>query len=84
MCECYFVFNSLTGAQNASFMLKKNAIAAAVVSSHSEFASKGCGYAVRIDADYVHSAASLLRRENIVFTNAYRLCIGNTPEEVVV
>lgn len=84
MCEYYFVFNSLTGAQSASFLLKSNAISAAVVSSHSKFASRGCGYAVRIGTDYVNSAASLLRRENIMFTAVYRLCLGNAPEEVAV
>ena len=78
---CMITFRSVTPAQRAENLLRKEGIACTLQRTPRVLADQGCGYSIRLKYGYLHRATELLRQKGISYRKAYILEEGN-PREV--
>ena len=83
MYQYYFVFNSVTNAQQALLALHNSGVGAVLSSAPGIHFSKGCAYAVRVKGHEAHFAASVLRSAEVSHRYVLRAKNDGTVEEVV-
>ena len=82
MDACLITFRSVTPAQRAELLLRREGIAAVLQRTPRILAERGCGYSVRIGDSYRLQAAEILRQRGIHFQKIYWMRDG-IPEEVL-
>ena len=83
MCDYYFTFRSITGAQRAENALTRNGLRISILRAPKFLSLKGCGYAIRVRSRDGRRAADILRRERAAFEGIYRVCYDGTVDAAV-
>ena len=83
MDSCLITFRSVTPAQRAEGILRREGIAATVQRTPRVLAEQGCGYSIRVHFTQLPLATEVLRRKGISYRKTYRMREG-IPEEVLV
>ena len=78
---CMITFRSVTPAQRAENLLRKEGIACTLQRTPRVLADQGCGYSIRLKYGYLHRAMELLHQKGITYRKAYTMEEGN-PREV--
>ena len=78
---CMITFRSVTPAQRAENLLRKEGIACTLQRTPRVLADQGCGYSIRLKYGYLHRARELLHQKGIAYRKAYTMEDGS-PREV--
>ena len=78
---CMITFRSVTPAQRAENLLRKEGIACTLQRTPRVLADQGCGYSIRLKYGYLHRAMELLHQKGIAYRKAYTMEDGS-PREV--
>lgn len=81
MDYCMITFRSVTSAQRAENLLRKEGIACILQRTPRVLADQGCGYSIRLKYGYLHRATELLRQKGVAYRKAYTMEEGS-PREV--
>ena len=68
---CFITLRSLTTAQQAEGILRRNGIYCVLQRSPRWMEEQGCGNGLRVDCDDIQEALSLLRTNRIAYKRAY-------------
>lgn len=71
MNKCLILFRSLTAAQYVAKLLGKEGISAAIVRTPKNLATEGCGYAIKLNSNFLESAYNILMNSGARFTKIY-------------
>jgi len=82
MDACLITFRSVTPAQRAESMLRREGISCTLSRTPRVLAEQGCGYSIRLHCGILQEAAEILRQKGIAYRKTYRIREGN-PEEVL-
>ena len=77
-------FRSITFAQKAERLLKRENISCIMQRTPRELSQRGCGYCLRIRAWEAMTAAQLLQDNAITYGKIYAITDGGRPEERIV
>ena len=77
---CMITFRSVTPAQRAENLLRKEGIACILQRTPRVLADQGCGYSIRLKYRYLHRAMELLREKGIAYRKAYTMEEGSLRE----
>ena len=80
MHEYYFTFRSITTAQRARELLRRQKLPGVLLRTPKAMAVQGCGHSLRVPAGAAEQAARLRRQEEIRFQRRY--LPGDPPTEV--
>ena len=81
MFQYLFSFESLTAAQTARGVLDALYIPCRIVRAPREVAKRGCGYVLRVAGRDGARTADILRGQQILFSNSFRVLQDGTAEE---
>ena len=81
MDACLITFRSVTPAQRAESMLRREGIGCTLSRTPRVLAEQGCGYSIRLHSAQLPEAVEILRQKGIAYRKTYRMREGN-PEEV--
>ena len=77
----YITFRSVTPAQRGEQILNNAGIRAKLLRTPKWMEAQGCGYSLRIWADQVHTAVTILRERGVQFRRVYvQMQEGNLEE----
>ena len=71
MRYCFITLNSLTAAQRAESVLRRNGIRCTVQRAPRWMEEQGCGNGLRVDCEDLYSAVNVLQGNRIVYKRAY-------------
>lgn len=83
MDACMITFRSVTPAQRAETVLRREGIAITLQRTPRVLAEQGCGYSIRLRCGQLQKAIELLRQKGIAYQKTYRQS-GGMLEEVMV
>ena len=83
MDTCMITFRSVTPAQRAEGILRREGIGCTLSRTPRVLAEQGCGYSIRVRCGQLREAVEILRQKGILYRKMYRIREGN-PEEVVI
>ena len=81
---CLITFRSVTPAQRAEAVLRREGMECTIQRTPRWMAEQGCGYSLRVRLADAYSAADLLRRKEVSFRKIYVPLEGGTYEEILV
>ena len=81
---CMITFRSVTPAQQAELLLRRNGIFCTLGRTPRWMEEQGCGYSVRILLADAQSCAQLLREKGMMFRKVYLLRENGNAEELAV
>ena len=83
MDQCYLSFRSVTPAQRAEVVLKREGYQCYLQRAPKWMGQRGCGYAVLVRRNAVADCVATLRREQISFSKVYCQYADGRREELV-
>ena len=83
MDTCMITFRSVTPAQRAEILLRREGIGCTLQRTPKALADQGCGYSLRLRCDRLTEAVEWMRRQGIVYRKAYRITESGRPGEIL-
>lgn len=77
---CMITFRSVTPAQRAETILRREGIGCTLSRTPRMLAEQGCGYSIRVHYGQLPQAVEILRKKGIAYGKAYRMQDKNPME----
>ena len=71
MQYCLITFRTVTPAQQAESMLRRNGFSCSLQRTPRRLEEQGCGYSLRVPCDRVYSALDFLQTHGVSYKNVY-------------
>ena len=82
MEKCYITFRSVTLAQRAESILKREGYQCYLQRTPKWLGQRDCGYALQIRREWIEASLAVLRREQTLLSKIYCLHRDGTGEEM--
>ena len=83
MDYCFITLRSLTTAQKAESILRRNGIACRLQRTPRWMEEQGCGNGIRVDCENIEVAVMILKRNNISYKRVYLGSENGKMEEML-
>ena len=82
MKYCLVTFRTVTPAQQAENLLRRNGFACSLQRTPRRLEEQGCGYSLRISCDAVYAGLDFLQTHGVAYKKAYSLEKNGAVEEL--
>lgn len=82
MKYCLITFRTVTPAQQAENLLRRNGYSCALQRTPRRLEEQGCGYSLRVGCDILYQALEFLQTHGVAYKKAYSILRDGTVEEM--